>query len=129
MAGIIPPIGTKKLAEKLGIHRKNAWVRLRRMRDKHGDRIVTQDGPGRSLRTSLRALKEADPHIVEMKELEREEVEQIVAKRFRSRTTALEKRVSDLEDSNKSLQLQVNSLRETAELLLRGLRAVTKSSD
>lgn len=126
MADLVAPIGTRELAKKLGKHPCTAWRRLKRIQQEKGEAVVSQGGRYRPLRTSLRALFQADPHLVQLKELEREEIEKVVAERFRARTTALERTNADLVDKVKSLELQLIELRKQIDLAFRGLRILSE---
>lgn len=128
MADIVAPIGTRVLAEKLGVHRNTAWRKLRKIREQRGDRAVTQDGQGSGhpYRTSIEAIREADPHLVELREIERTELEAEVARRFRARNAALEKANANLREDINLLQSQVQLLRKAVSSLCAALQNVAK---
>jgi predicted ArsR family transcriptional regulator len=122
MADVVAPLGTSALAKKWGVCRKTAWRRLRKLAEVSGARVYSQDGPGRPLRTSVRALNEADRNLVELRKIEIAEIEAAVALRFRVREAALKKTNDELAEQVKALQSQVKSLGDTVEVLLRALQ-------
>lgn len=129
MADITKPIGTAALAERLGVHRNTAWRKLKRIREMRGDRAVTRDGPNGNYRTSIKAIFEADPHLVEMRELERDELEREIAQRFRARNAALEKANEELREKVKHMELQIDALNKALLAVYATLQNVAKCTD
>jgi hypothetical protein len=129
VAELVAPIGTREIAEKYGCHMVTAWRILRRIHDQHGDKTVMQSGGrgrGKRLYTSLKALHDAEPHRVQLKELEREEIEAVIAKRFRDRTATLEKKNAELTVVVNALNLQIKELLASIDSLTTGLQNVTE---
>ena len=129
MADLVAPIGTREIAEKRKCSMSTAWRILRRLQAKGGHRVVSQDGPRRPLRTSLKALREADPHSVQLREIERDELRAEIAQQFRSRIAAQEKANIALRETVKSLESQLKELRETVSNLFRGLQALANNGE